>query len=67
MAKMPPARFSAQLLNEQQNFSLVLGGPLFQLLRRAHLTDDAEGLVLRRIFVLALLAWLPLCLITLAS
>jgi len=26
---------------DPQEFSLVLGGPLFQLLRRAHLSDDA--------------------------
>ena len=42
------------------DFSLVLGGPLFQLLRRAHLTDDALLLQRRRIVVIALIAWLPL-------
>jgi len=41
-------------------FSLVLGGPLFQLLRRAHLADDALMMVRQRIIVIALLAWLPL-------
>jgi hypothetical protein len=48
------------LLREPQDFSLVLGGPLFQLLRRAHLSDDALMLVRQRIIVLSLLAWLPL-------
>ncbi len=43
-----------------QDFSLVLGGPLFQLLRRAHLTGDALELLRRRVFVIPLLAWLPL-------
>jgi hypothetical protein len=43
-----------------QDFSLVLGGPLFQLLLRAHLSDDALTLVRQRIIVIALLAWLPL-------
>ncbi len=43
-----------------QDFSLVLGGPLFQLLRRAHLTGDAMELLRRRVFVIPLLAWLPL-------
>src|SRR5436309_5545950 len=43
-----------------QDFSLVLGGPLFQLLRRAHLSDDALTMVRRRIIVIALFAWLPL-------
>jgi hypothetical protein len=47
-----------------QDFSLVLGGPLFQLLRRAHLTDDALTLVRQRITVISLLAWLPLLVIT---
>lgn len=46
------------------NFSLVLGGPLFQLLRRAHLSDDALLLVRQRIVVIALLAWLPLLLLS---
>ena len=44
----------------QQDFSLVLGGPLFQLLRRAHLSDDALMLVRQRIVVISLLVWLPL-------
>ena len=43
-----------------QDFSLVLGGPLFQLLRRAHLSDDALMLVRQRLIVLVLFAWLPL-------
>ena len=42
------------------NFSLVLGGPLYQLLRRAHLSDDALHHVRQRVLVIALLAWLPL-------
>jgi hypothetical protein len=45
---------------EPQDFSLVLGGPLFQLLRRSHLSDDTLELVRRRVIVIALLAWLPL-------
>ena len=48
------------LLRNPQDFSLVLGGPLFQLMRRAHLTDDALMLVRQRILVLSLFAWLPL-------
>ena len=42
------------------DFSLVLGGPLFQLLRRAHLADDAMMMVRQRIIVISLVAWLPL-------
>jgi hypothetical protein len=39
---------------------LVLGGPLFQLLRRSHLSGNALELLKRRILVISLLAWLPL-------
>jgi hypothetical protein len=45
---------------EPYDFSLVLGGPLYQLFRRAHLTGDALELLRRRILVITLLAWLPL-------
>jgi hypothetical protein len=60
-----PRAFTSQItsddvLNDAQNFSLVLGGPLYQLVRRAHLSDDALMMVRKRIVVIALLAWLPL-------
>jgi len=42
------------------DFSLVLGGPLYQLLRRTRLSDDALRLQRRRIVVISLIAWLPL-------
>ena len=48
------------LLPDPRDFSLVLGGPLFQLLRQAHLSDDALMMVRQRIIVIALIAWLPL-------
>jgi hypothetical protein len=47
-----------------EDFSLVLGGPLYQLLRRAHLTDDALMLQRRRIVVISLFAWLPLLILS---
>ena len=50
----------ADLLRHPTDFSLVLGGPLFQLLRRAPLSDDALTMARRRVIVIALLAWLPL-------
>jgi hypothetical protein len=43
-----------------RDFSLVLGGPLFQLLRRTHLSDDAMTMVRRRIVIISMVAWLPL-------
>jgi hypothetical protein len=49
-----------RLPRDPTDFSLVLGGPLYQLLRRARLTDDALMLQRRRIVVISLVAWLPL-------
>jgi hypothetical protein len=49
------------------DFSLVLGGPLFQLFRRTHLTGDALQLMRRRVGVLTLLAWAPLLLLTIVE
>jgi hypothetical protein len=42
-----------------------LGGPLFQLYRRTHLSGDALELLRRRILVITLFAWLPLMLLSL--
>jgi len=47
-------------MSGDRDFSLVLGGPVFQLLRRSHLTDDTLGLVRQRILVFSLFCWLPL-------
>lgn len=49
---------------EGKDFSLVLGGPFFQLLKRVHLTGNGLELVKLRIIVLALFAWLPLFLLS---
>jgi hypothetical protein len=51
---------AAYLLRDAQDFSLVHGGPLFQLLLRAHLDSDALTLVPRRIIVFVLITWVPL-------
>jgi hypothetical protein len=48
------------LTTEPGEFSLVLGGPLYQTWRRMRLSGDALQLQHRRVVVLALLAWLPL-------
>ena len=47
------------------NFSIVLGGPLYQLLRRAHMTGGALELARRRVITIALFAWLPLFVLSL--
>jgi hypothetical protein len=45
---------------ETDDFSLILGGPLYQLFRRAHLTDTHLEFLARRVIALSLVAWLPL-------
>lgn len=42
------------------DFSIVLGGPLYQMLRRAHLAGDALELLRVRIVAITAFAWLPL-------
>lgn len=48
-----------QLLEEHPDFSLVLGGPLFQLYRRAYLSGAGLELLRRRVVVIMAIAWLP--------
>lgn len=45
---------------DPSDFSVVLGGPLYQITRRAHLSGDALQLLRRRIAVISLFTWLPL-------
>ena len=60
-----PAHITSDaVLNDAQNFSLVLGGPLYQLLRRVRLSDNALLMVRQRVVVIALLAWLPLLILS---
>lgn len=49
------------------DFSLVQGGPLFQLFVRSHLATSGLDLLHRRIIFFALLTWLPLLLFSAAS
>ena len=51
----------------QAGFSLVLGGPLYQLWRRTGLAGDELGLLRRRILVLTAVAWLPLLVLSVAA
>jgi hypothetical protein len=50
-------------LQEPSDFSLVLGGPVFQLFRRCHLEGDHLELLKRRLLTITLVAWLPLLLL----
>jgi len=54
-------------LPEPPGFSLVLGGPLYQLWRRMRLSGEKLELLPRRAGVLALLAWIPLLLLSIAE
>jgi len=47
------------------DFSLVLGGPLYQLMRRARVTNDVFGLLRTRIIAIVTIAWLPLLVLSL--
>ena len=49
---------------QPDDFSLVLGGPLFQFFIRARLTTDTLDLVKRRVVVISLFTWLPLLLLS---
>jgi len=48
---------------EAVDFSLVLGGPLFQLLRKSHLEGEALELLHRRMPASILITWFPLLLL----
>jgi hypothetical protein len=48
---------------ESPDFSLIVGGPLYHLLRRVRLLDPPLGLLPRRALVLAMVAWLPMLLL----
>jgi hypothetical protein len=56
-----------EFFEDPHDFSLVLGGPLFQLFRKAHLEGSHVELLPRRILVITLAAWLPLLLLTLGA
>lgn len=50
-----------------EDFSPVLGGPLFHLLRKAHLEGDALELLRRRIIASILFTWFPLLILSMLS
>jgi hypothetical protein len=62
---MAPAQPS--FLEEPPDFSVVLGGPLFQFLRRAHLEGDHLQLLGRRLIFFTGITWLPLFLLAVAN
>ncbi|MGZ8238858.1 MAG: hypothetical protein ACXWTY_13425 [Methylobacter sp.] len=51
---------SASESNRLDDFSSVIGGPLYQLFNRARIGTETFGLVKRRVIVISLFTWLPL-------
>src|ERR1700722_9974341 len=60
VAAMSQPAHALRSIPASPEFSLVAGGPLFQLLRRARLCDDNLMRVRRGIVIIPLFAWLPL-------
>src|ERR1700740_2334605 len=59
-----PALTERSQAREVEDFSQVLGGPLFQFLRKFRLEGDALELLHRRVLASILLTWLPLLLLS---
>jgi len=71
---MTPPRTATRIANPTRaashhvaRFSLVIGGPLYELYRRARLLDPPIDLVMRRLAVVVAILWLPLLLFTVIS
>jgi hypothetical protein len=56
---------SATVSDVPEEFSLVVGGPLFQLFRRAHLSGNALELVQARAIACIAVTWVPLLVVSL--
>jgi hypothetical protein len=55
------------MIDEPTDFSLVAGGPLFQLFLRLGLLKPPIDLAARRIIVISLVIWLPLLVLSALS
>jgi hypothetical protein len=55
-----PVTTKTAFREETYDFSLVLGGPIFQFFRKARLSGDHLELLHRRLLAITLIAWLPL-------
>ena len=67
MSTPGPTPADEPLLKTPADFSLVLGGPMYQLWRGTRLPGDTLQLLRRRIIAMAVLAWAPLLLLVFAS
>ncbi len=63
----PPREDSVSDTEGVHDFSLLLGGPFFQLLLRSGAIRPTFDLLVRRVLVLALVPWLPLLVLTLVA
>src|SRR5215469_3837637 len=61
-ARSTESTLDADILQDAEKFSLIVGGPLFQMFCRAHLSDDGLHLLARRMLTISMVAWLPLLL-----
>ena len=52
---------------EPPDFSLVMGGALYQMLRRAHLAGPTLELLRRVVVLSVLVCWVPLAVLSLAQ
>ena len=67
MSATRPPTDTERFLHDPADFSLVLGGPLYQLWRRARLAGGALELVRRRVIALVVLTWVPLLVLSVAA
>ena len=67
MSALRPPTDTERFLHDPADFSLVLGGPLYQLWRRARLAGGALELLRRRVIALVVLAWVPLLVLSVAA
>ena len=59
-----PEEVAVGTRDDTYDFSVVLGGPLYQLVRRAHLSGDGLEMLVRRLIAIPLFAWLPLLILS---
>jgi hypothetical protein len=62
-----PTMTKAAFQEKVTDFSLVMGGPIFQLFRKGHLTGDHLELVRRRVLTIVTIAWLPMLVLDLVA
>jgi len=62
-----PTTTTAAFQEKATDFSLVMGGPIFQLFRKAHLTGDHLELLHRRLLTIISIAWLPMLILDLVA